>query len=256
MKINKDHSAEISRLFAARANPWAPKYEPEFWNDCSETAYEINIKRYEPILAKLNAAFNISIDRPSVLGRVLRTYSDDNLRLVTDRSEIEIKAMRKNFTHFLNTTFLSTNCYAYALNIRRGFRPGDLLTPGYLGQIGGECSQEMIGKNISTLFDGLAKDGFEFFKGHPNHDRPPAGFYLAALLVHHDKDRPGKLRDFHFVRYDRDGGCSHKMGHSYASRSYVGKTIVDPTTPHAFGAYKYEGSILVPAVMPQHQLCP
>lgn len=254
MKINKGRQSGISGLFQARANPWAPKYEQHLWNDVSQTAYDLTFKRYEPVLQAAAKAVGFKIDRSSAVARLLHNFSDDNLRLVTDRPEHEISIMRGKFMHFLNTTCMSTNCYAYGLDIRHGFKPGDLLTPGYLKEIGGACNQPLIGKSVTALFDGLAKDGFAFFNGHPNRDRPPAGFYLTALLVHHDKSHHDKIRDFHFVRYDRDGGCSHKPGHGYVSRSNRGKDIIDPTGPGAFDDYKYEGCILVPAVLPQHQL--
>ena len=254
MKINRNQSGALSALFQARANPWAPKYEQALWNDCSETAYEMTIKRYASVLGTAASVLGTQINRPAHVATLLRLYNDDLLNMITRADPADIKLMRGSLMHFLDTTCMSTNCYAYGLDIRRGFRPGDLLTPGYRSQVGAECSHPLIGKNISTLFDGLAKDGFEFFKGHPNSDRPPEGFYLTALLIHHDDARPGKIKDFHFVRYDRDGGCSHKLGHSYVSRSYIGKDMTDPMKPGFFGDYKYEGCILVPSVLPQHNL--
>ena len=254
MKIKTNQPGALSALFQARANPWAPKYEHALWNDFSEPAYEMTLKRYNPVLSAAAKVLGIQIDRPAHVAQLLRLYSDDLLNMITRVDPADIKRMRGDLMHFLDTTGMSTNCYAYGLDIRRGFKPGDLLTPGYLSQVGGDCSQTLANKNISTLFDGLAKDGFEFFNGHPNRDRPPEGFYLTALLIHHDDTQPGKIKDFHFVRYDRDGGCSHKLGHSYVGRSYVGKDIIDPMKPGSFGDYKYEGCILVPSVLPQYNL--
>jgi hypothetical protein len=158
----------------------------------------------------------------------------------------------------LNSTSFSTNCYAYALNVREGLRAGDLLTPGYLKDVGGERSQPMEGKTITALFDGLAKDGFEFFSGDPNRDQPPAGYYLTAVLTYPAPDKaPDVIKDFHFIRYDRDGGCSHKLGHGYVVRlDQEGRMLTDPTKPGAFGHYQHQGTILVPAVLPQHRLTP
>lgn len=254
MKINVAQNPEISRLFAARANPWAHKYDPAPWNDVSHTAYEIYLNRYQPVIERVAAALATPIDRPAKLAILLHKYDDALLHMLSGRPIPEMAVMRKNFMHFLSSTCLSTNCYAYGLDMRHGFRAGDLLTPGYRENVGEECSVPMVGKTISALFDGLAKDGLTFFNGDPNRDRPPEGFYLMALLVHHDEKKTGSIKDFHFIRYDRDGGCSHKLGHEYVSRSYVGKDIVDPTQPGTFGNYKYEGCLLVPAVLPQHQL--
>lgn len=251
MKINNDHDSAISALFAARANMWAPKYEPQLWNVASQGAYNALAERYKDILDVAAERLALRLDRPNKVAQLLRQYSDDNLRLVTGREEGEITTMRQRFMAFLGTTSFSTNCYAYALNAREGMRPGDLLTPGYVKNIGGECSQPMEGKTITALFDGLAKDGLPLFDGDPNRDHAPAGSYLAAVLV-----KPGvssdKIYDFHFIRYDRDGGCSHKLGHGYVTRlDHNGRPLTDPTKPEAFSGYRYEGSIVVPAVLPQ-----
>ncbi len=251
MKINDGQDPRISALFAARANMWAPKYEPQFWNVASQGAYNALADSYKDILDAAAERLALKLDRPGKVAQFLRQYSDDNLRLVTGRDESEIAVMRKRFSSFLETTSFSTNCYAYALNVRQGMRAGDLLTPGHLKDVGGECSQPMQGKTITALFDGLAKDGFNVFDGDPNRDRPPEGHYLSAVLV-----RPGaradQIYDFHFIRYDRDGGCSHKLGHSYVTRlDHNGQPLTDPTKPEAFSGYKYQGSIIIPAVLPQ-----
>lgn len=256
MKINNDHNAKISALFAARANMWAPKYEPQFWNVASQGAYNALAGSYKDILDAAAEKLALRLDRPNKVAQFLRRFTDDNLRLVTGRETGEIATMRQRFMSFLETTSFSTNCYAYALNVREGMRAGDLLTPGYLNDAGGEYSQPMEGKTITALFDGLARDGFAVFNGDPNRDRPQEGHYLAAVLV-----KPGKtadtIHDFHFIRYDRDGGCSHKLGHGYVTRlDHNGQLLTDPVSPEAFSGYRYEGCIAVPAVLPQHTLKP
>lgn len=252
MKINACHSSGVSALFAKRANMWAPKYEPQLWNVASQGAYNALAESYKDILDVAAQRLALKLDRPNKVAQFLRQYSDDNLRLVTGREEGEIAVMRKRFQSFLGTTSFSTNCYAYALNVRQGMRAGDLLTPGHLQDVGGNCSQPMQGKTMTALFEGLAKDGFGLFNGDPNRDRPPEGHYLAAVLVRPEQ-AAGKIHDFHFIRYDRDGGCSHKLGHGYVTRfDHNGQPLTDPTKPHAFSGYKYEGCIAVPAVLPQH----
>lgn len=256
MKINKNQSSGVSALFSFRANPWAPKYEQGLWNDASQGAYELTTRVYKPVLEAAAHALGVKVDRPAKVADLLRRFSDNNLHLITGKPEAEIATMRGKFMHFLNTTAFSTNCYAYALNIRKGLQPGDLLTPGYLKDAGGECSKLMEGRSVSALFDGLAKDGLALFDGHPDRDHPPEGYYLAAVLVN-NIEGTGNIKDFHFIRYDRDGGCSHKLGHGYVTRlNPQGQEIVDPTKAGAFGGYRYEGCIMVPAVLPQHRLMP
>ena len=249
MKIKKNHNAEVSRLFAQRANPWAPKYEPALWNDASQTAFEMNMKRYEEHLNRIGAVLGDKLDRPHKMATLMRHFDDQLLQRLTDAPLPELGVMRKNFMRLLNSTCMSTNCYAYALNIRHGFKPGDLLTPGSRHAVGGECSVPMNGYNLTVLFDGLAKDGIQTFAGDPNRDLPPAGFYLVALLVRMAENNPDALRDFHFIRYDRDGGCSHKPGHDYVSRSYMGREIIDPTQPNTMPFYRHVATLQVPAVL-------
>lgn len=249
MKINNDHSPEVSRLFAARANQWAPKYEPDLWNDVSQTAYDVSVKRYEPQLSRIRGALGLSLDRPHAVASLLERYNDELLGMLTQAPAPTLQIMRRNFMHLLDTTCMSTNCYAYALDVRKGFKPGDLLTPGYRKAPGGECSVPMDGGKLSNLFDGLAQDGIEIFTGDPNRDAAPEGFYLAALLVRMAENKPGTLKDFHFIRYDRDGGCSHKLGHEYVSRSYLGKTITDPTKPGLMPGYQHMATLKVPACL-------
>lgn len=62
------------------------------------------------------------------------------------------------------------------------------------------------------------------------------------------------MDDFHFVRYDRDGSCSHKTGHGYVTNlDHTGCVITDPTTQEIYLDYKYNGCILIPSVLPQHK---
>lgn len=250
MKSIGHKELELSKLYKRRANPWAPKYEPELWNDCNQRAYDVTFKRYSPIIDAASKAFGLRIDRPAAVMHLLSKFSDDNLRLVTGREIHEIMVMRKNFMHFLNTTAMSTNCYAYALNVRHGFKPGDLLTPGHLRSPGGECSHPI--KSITSLFENLAYDGMRLFDGNPNKDLPPDYHYLVAVLTRHDTDT-GEMRDVHFIRYDRDGKCSHKLSHEIACRSNLkGGDIVDPTAPSAFTDYKYQACIVVPSILHHH----
>lgn len=249
MKINQNHHAEVSKLFAARANPWAPKFEPALWNDVSQTAYDIQVKRYEPHLAKLRTALADPLDRPHKLAVLLARYNDDLLQMLTKAPAHEITVMRRNFMHLLDSTCMSTNCYAYMLDKRQNFKPGDLLTPGYRHAIGGDCSAPLAGRNLAALFAGLAQDGIEIFSGDPNRDRAPDGYYLGALLVRMADNNPEHLKDFHFIRYDRDGRCSHKLGHEYASRSYMGRDIIDPTKPDMMPGYRHAATLMVPAVL-------
>lgn len=256
MKINNSHDSRLSALFAARANVWAPKYEPQLWNVASQGAYNALVDNYKDILDVAADKMALKLDRPNKVAQLLRRFSDDNLRLVTGRDADEIRLMRKRFLSFLGTTSFSTNCYAYALNMRQGMQAGDLLAPGHVKDIGGSCSQPLRENTVTALFEGLAKDGIAVFTGAPNRDMPPPGYYLTAVLVK-PAEEAGRIRDFHFIRYDRDGGCSHKLGHGYVTRlDHNGQPLIDPTQPDAFGGYKYEGCVAVPAVLPQHDLRP
>ncbi len=247
MKINTDIKPEIAALFAARANPWAPKYEPQLWNDVSQSAYDLTVKRYESHLSKVRAALSNPLDRPFKMADLMARYNDDLLHMLTGAPVPELEVMRKNFMHYLNTTCMSSNCYAYSLDMREGFKPGDLLTPGYRTEVGRVCSVEMEGRKLTALFDGLAKDGIEQFSGDPNRDAAPDAYYLSALLIKPKEGKSDTIQDFHFIRYDRDGGCSHKAGHSYVTRSYLGKDLTDPTKPDVMPGYQHIATLKVPA---------
>lgn len=248
MKINNDIKPEIAALFAARANPWAPKYEPQLWNDVSQSAYDLTVKRYEPHLSKIRSALGDPLDRPFKVAGLMSRYNDDLLHMLTGAPVPELAVMRRNFMHYLGSTCMSANCYAYSLDLRAGFKPGDLLTPGYRTEVGRVCSVEMEGRKLTALFDGLAKDGVEEFSGDPNRDLPPDGYYLSALLIKAKENTPDTIKDFHFIRYDRDGGCSHKAGHDNVCRSYLGKDLIDPTKPGIMPGYQHIATLKVPAV--------
>ncbi len=250
MKINKGNP-DLSTLFQARANPWAPKYEPQMWNDRSLGQFDAAITRHRDTLECAARALRYEMLSPHI-ARMLSEYTDSMVSKLACTTQQEARTMRQDLMVFLNSTVLSTNCYAYALNIREGFAPGSKLTPGYLAEMGKRATVPLNG-NLSLLFDGLAEDGISFFAGDPNRDQPPAGYYLTALLV---RDHPitGMMEDFHFVRYDRDGSCSHKTGHGYVTNlDHAGRVITDPVTQEVHPNYKYQGCVLIPSVLPQHK---
>lgn len=251
MKINNEPPDSLKSLFAVRANPWAPKYEQELWNDSSVGQFESTVEGYKDILLCAAAILDCQMQSQDI-AFILRRYNDAELSEKTNAELLDVKTMRRDMMRFLNSTTLSTNCYAYALNMRRGFPPGSKLTPGQLDYWKDDPTRQLHG-NLRLVFDGLARDGIEWFKGDPNKDKAPEGYYLAAFMT---KLHPisGWMEDYHFIRYDRDGGCSHKTGHGYVTNlDHKGRVIADPTTQEIMPGYEYKGCVMVPAVLPQHR---
>ncbi|MFN3827023.1 MAG: hypothetical protein ACK4NR_05285 [Micavibrio sp.] len=245
MTINNRPANYLTRHFAERANPWAPKYEPVLWNDRSEGAFMTALSTHTDGLERALKAFDL---REGTIGlsRLFGGYSDDVIAQQMNTDQDHVAGIRKTVFSFLNSTMFSTNCYAYALNVRDGLPAGAKLFPGSLADRHKDHIVEWDG-DVDQIIEGAIKDGLRLFEGDPDHDKVPDAYYLVALHTRPAaKDQP---HDFHFIRTDRHGGISHKNGHGYVTNlNSAGRDIMNLKAP-VLPQYKYRASFLVPCVM-------
>ncbi|QQG35908.1 MAG: hypothetical protein HYS17_10455 [Micavibrio aeruginosavorus] len=246
MKINIDRSGDLSALFAMRANPWAPRYEPDLWNDRSEGAFASLIDRHFYFLKRTLKLFDLR-EGTVGLSQLFNRFDTVDIASKTGVPVDFVSQIRGDVMSFLRSTMYSTNCYAYTLNIRDGHPPGSKLFPGQLAQRHTNPVVPWEG-DIDQVVEGAIRDGLRLFDGDPLNDKIPETFYLAAL--HERPQQGGKQCDYHFLRIDRHGGVSHKNGHGYVTNlDYGGAEIVDPFNDAVLPGYRYHAAFLVPCVM-------
>lgn len=245
MKININRSGDLSALFAARANPWAPKYEPGLWNDRSEGAFAGLIDRHFYFLTRTLKLFDLR-EGTVGLSQLFTRFDTVDIAHKAGVPVDFVKQIRGDVMSFMHSTMYSTNCYAYALNIRDGLPPGAKLFPGQLAERYTQPTIPWQG-DYAQVVEGALKDGLRLFEGDPSHDKVPEAFYLAALHVRPQNDQ--KQADYHFLRVDRHGGASHKNGHGYVTNlDFAGAEIADPFNDTILPGYRPYAAFLVPCV--------
>ena len=139
----------------------------------------------------------------------------------------------------------STNCYAYALNLKKDPRDGSNWLNGYKLQPG-ELSGNYFALNdndwdwkkiIELTKDDLATLGRTLEPG--SRDEPcPKGSYKIALAIDPLNDDNNE-HDFHFYRQDANGLFSSKTGiFPVANIDVKGKFIFDPATADPTNRYR------------------
>lgn len=137
----------------------------------------------------------------------------------------------------------SNNCYAYASNQFRFFRPAKAM-PGY--------NRKTITKQNDTGIEGLynnmdcnlltkavLRDAGDGYVCKDLYERCKKGKYKIIMVV----SKSTTMEDFHFYRQDADGLWSHKQGWGFGPTKLdaSGKLIVDPvTSDRNFGMINYE----------------
>ena len=122
----------------------------------------------------------------------------------------------------------STNCYAYALNIKTDFPENTKLQPGSLS---GKIFYYYPGTYKEKIVAAFKAD-LKVLHAHIGNPKPPYNKnmkYRVALVL--ALNRSGQLLDYHWYRKNTNGKWSHKPG--WSSVSYVdasGNPIKDPRT--------------------------
>jgi hypothetical protein len=128
----------------------------------------------------------------------------------------------------------STNCYAYALNMREGFPPGHKLQPGELsGNPLSSLADVTVPKIIELTIADARMEGYPFYPVSRN-TTCGVGTYKVALVVDPN-------RDYHWYRQNPDGSWSHKRGHTAVTNvDASGRLIWDPEAANRnYGSYNY-----------------
>lgn len=137
-------SGFLRSAFNAEANPYAPPYDPAFWNDpegCPGDSFQHFVESYEDIIDVLSNRHpdrlgdERSIEISKLLD-VLKVYLMLNPRTfseITGLSMERISSLRTAYQETFGHVQWRTNCYAHAVNFPgTGRLPGFRLVPGGL----------------------------------------------------------------------------------------------------------------------------
>jgi hypothetical protein len=125
----------------------------------------------------------------------------------------------------------STNCYAYALNMREGFPQGEKPQPGDLS---GNRITELSADAIVEAATADAEATGRTFEPAPPNEPCSSGTYKVALVI-------APNIDYHWYRQNPDGTWSHKPGHSKVKNTdSSGNIINDPRTADRSGPPNYK----------------
>ena len=122
----------------------------------------------------------------------------------------------------------STNCYAYALDIRTGFQYGDKLQPG---QFSGIYLNEITVENVYNAAQSDAGSSGRFFEPTLPDRNCPNDTYKVALIIDPLEGEDDMYSDYHWLRLNPDETWSHKPGHQAVTNvDASGKAIKNPMT--------------------------
>lgn len=234
-----------SSIFNRHANPHAPAYAPEVWNDLGIDAKEnvrnffneLNGNHYD-ITHSLQIAGLLSLKNIvglveendfgpeySAKSRITRLLSPEDVGKLADMVRIYFSAQQAR-----------ANCYAYAINFMDA-PPGAKPDPGMKTP---EYQHGLYATYTEAIIEGAREDGLiqagttlpDILDDH----------YRAALFIKHE----GKQPSFHWVREDNNGGWSSKDGHGPARNTdYAGHPLIHPQAAF-FGDYTFECYFHVP----------
>ncbi|MCL1873378.1 MAG: hypothetical protein FWF85_04590 [Clostridiales bacterium] len=143
---------------------------------------------------------------------------------------------------------VTTNCYAYALNLKYNpFTDNDLfegtLQPGALssGKHDNSTAADILYDNHATteniIFGAVRKDAWVYgndFARSDEWEKAPAGMYKVALALGTGNLFGKAIDDYHWYRQDDTGYWSHKpttlIGTLPTYRDWDGEKITDPAT--------------------------
>lgn len=234
----------LPRVFNNVANPYAPAYAPEPWNDLPCDANK-NVDRF---FQELNAKdFGITqtlqiaglLSLKNIVGLVEENdfgpeYSA-NSRMKRVLSPEEVDKLATMVRIYFSALQTRANCYAYAINFTGG-HPGAKPDPGMKTA---EYLHGLYDTYAEAVIEGAVGDGLMY----AGEEKPPilADHYRVALLV-----KPEGSFGFHWVRENNDGSWSGKDGHGPAhDRDFDGKPLSDPETAF-FGNYRFNSYFHVP----------
>ena len=119
---------------------------------------------------------------------------------------------------------LSTNCYAYALDIRTGFQDGDKLQPG---QFNGTDLTEITVQSVNTAAKNDATASERTFESVLPDKSCPSDTYEIALIIDPLDDENDLITDYHWLRLNPDGTWSHKPGHQPVTNVDASGNIIE-----------------------------
>ena len=139
----------------------------------------------------------------------------------------------------------STNCYAYALNMRTGFPEGYKLQPG---EIAGEPTGLVIGEAQVDVIAGAAADdaaaiGYYFAPAEAG-IACPEGTWKVALAIDpwFSPEVPYYGYDYHWYRQDQGGNWSEKPGHGpVVTLNFPDPALAERGRYSIFGGYYCSG---------------
>lgn len=183
-------------------NPFAPEYDPSFWNDGSRYAYGITLNGVIPDFSK---AFREKYKdlTPSTVAAHLRQRSSADIASDIGVSVLKVNQARQSIREIMSCLQYSSSCYSYAVDDPGPFPWGFKPQPG---QISGLMKLDREPYTDAELIERVEADGAEYCGMDFQNDSNDEGYKIGLFMR---KDR----RDFHFIRSDGNGLWSHKMAH-------------------------------------------
>lgn len=238
-------------------NPAAPVYDPALWNEGVVQAQKLPkvVKTFcesAGIPAPEGVSDKVFLRCFDLVNRVKlgkAELTDHKRALIEQSLNVPLEAvsvLHDSVQSHLNFAVFK-NCYAYSRDDQD--MSVSMFSSAMPGERAGSLFPTRQVKSYSRseyrrfLVDACEKDGLEYIGLEP---RRSEGFYLTALFVAISSIMDEK--DFHFVREDRDGKFSHKMGSGFVNRlDDYDRPIMDPADARFYfyeTEYSFEGYFL------------
>ncbi len=266
------------------ANPSAPAYEADQWNDRTTPEQRAQFfTQHRDLLVRLKAAidtgrpmtednrfrYEFEVDRRNdfLMKEVVAGFLEKDKKLGGDDTKLaaqfgfkpeQVPAIRQLMQDTGKKQGYAdyANCYTYAMNDMDGLDSPDKIIGG---DEPGERADDAIGTAKTkannekdyqgykkAVLEGVLADGAEY-AGSDAEAR--AGYYRVAVFAKQSPaDSPSSVPSFqmHFARENRDGGWSHKPGpQPVTDKDNDGKPIRDPKTAN-LGGYDFLTFVHVP----------
>jgi hypothetical protein len=180
-------------------NPYAPKYDPEHWNDLNLVRLNFLLATHHPDVMSGFEKIQMHLS-PNNLHRALSKYDDAALAIGLKVKRHYIENFRRDVQTLMRARQLSTNCYCHAVDDTGPF-PG--FTRPWPGMIHGLKPSDGKTYDAKRIIENSEADGAIPIGLKPSIRE---GFYNIGLLIRSD----GK--EIHYVRENSNGQYSHKTG--------------------------------------------